>query len=300
MSDYESTQRWRNLTVGIFVIAALCALVFLIFKFGDLPGIVTQSRSFSVFVKFPTAQGVQSDTSVRFCGFEIGRVTNIYPPQPRLDDRTGHTYHQTMCVLSIDKKYKNIPSNVDVKVMTRGLGSSYIELKIDPNKPLEAKDPNRPETKYLVDGMKLQGSTGMSSEFFPEESQKKLDDLITGVESLVGNADDIIGNEQNKQNIQKILDNLSEVSARAADAIRDLDEFIGTANEAGEELTAAVRELRQIAEKINSGQGTAARFVNDGRLYENLLDNTEQLEVLIQSLQDFVAEYREKGIKVKL
>jgi ABC-type transporter Mla subunit MlaD len=205
-----------------------------------------------------------------------------------------------MCVLSIEKKYKNIPSNVDVKVMTRGLGSSYIELKTDPNKPLEAKDPNRPETKYLVDGMKLQGSTGMTSEFFPEESQRKLDDLITGVESLVGNADDIIGNEQNKQNIQKILDNLSEVSARAADAIKDLDEFIGTANEAGEELTAAVRELRQIAEKINSGQGTAARFVNDGRLYENLLDNTEQLEVLIQSLQDFVAEYREKGIKVKL
>jgi ABC-type transporter Mla subunit MlaD len=184
--------------------------------------------------------------------------------------------------------------------MTRGLGSSYIELKVDPGTSLIPADPNRPETKYLVDGMWLQGSTGMTSEFFPEESQKKLDDLITGIESLAHNANEIIGDRRNKQNVQEILSNLSEVSARAADTLEDLETFIGTANEAGEELTATIREMRQIAQKINAGEGTAARFINDGRLYENLLDNTEQLEVLIQSLKDFVAEYRAKGIKVKL
>ncbi len=300
MSDYETTQRWRNITVGVFVVIALCAVVWLIFMFQDLPGKITEIRSFQIFVKFPTAQGVQKDTSVRFCGYQIGRVTNIMPPERRYDDRTKKTYHQTMCVLSIEKKYKNIPSNVDVKVMTRGLGSSYIELNVDPDKEEKPLDPNRPETVYLVDGMELQGSTGMTSEFFPEESQKKLDDLITGIESLVGNANDIIGDEKNKQNIQKTLDNLSEVTAKAADALEDLNRFTGTANEAAEELTETIRQLRMIAEKVNSGDGTAARFVNDGRLYENLLENTEQLEVLIQNLRDFVAEYRAKGIKVKL
>jgi len=300
VSDYETTQRWRNITVGVFVVIALCAVVWLIFMFQDLPGKITEIRSFQIFVKFPTAQGVQKDTSVRFCGYQIGRVTNIMPPERRYDDRTKKTYHQTMCVLSIEKKYKNIPSNVDVKVMTRGLGSSYIELNVDPDKEEKPLDPNRPETVYLVDGMELQGSTGMTSEFFPEESQKKLDDLITGIESLVGNANDIIGDEKNKQNIQKTLDNLSEVTAKAADALEDLNRFTGTANEAAEELTETIRQLRMIAEKVNSGDGTAARFVNDGRLYENLLENTEQLEVLIQNLRDFVAEYRAKGIKVKL
>jgi ABC-type transporter Mla subunit MlaD len=253
-----------------------------------------------VFVKFPTAQGVQRDTPVRFCGYQIGRVTDIMPPKRRYDDRTKKTYHQTMCVLSIEKKYKNIPSNVDVRVMTRGLGSSYIELKVDPDRPEKPIDPNRPETVYLVDKTELQGSTGMTSEFFPEESQKKLDDLISGIESLVRNANDIIGNEQNKQNVQKTLDNLSEVTAKAADALEDLRRFTGTANEAAEELSSTISELRMIAEKINSGDGTAGKLVNDGRLYENLLENTEQLETLIQNLRDFVAEYRAKGIKVKL
>jgi phospholipid/cholesterol/gamma-HCH transport system substrate-binding protein len=300
VSDYETTQHWRNITVGVFVIIALCALVWLIFMFQDLPGAVTEIRSFQIFVKFPTAQGVQKDTPVRFCGYQIGRVTSIMPPEPRYDDRIKKTYYQTMCVLSIDKDYKNIPSNVNIKVMTRGLGSSYIELSVDPDKKEGPLDPNRPETIYLVGGMELQGSTGMTSEFFPEESQKKLDDLITGIESLVRNANDIIGDEQNKQNVQKTLDNLSEVTAKAADALEDLDRFTGTANEAAEELTETIRQLRMISEKINSGDGTAARFVNDGRLYENLLENTEQLDVLVQNLRDLVAEYRAKGIKVKL
>lgn len=300
MSDYETTQRWRNITVGVFVIIALCAVVWLIFMFQDLPGAITEIRSFQVFVKFPTAQGVQRDTPVNFCGYQIGRVTDVMPPKRRHDQEIDKTYYQTMCVLSIEKKYKNIPSNVDVKVMTRGLGSSYIELKVDPYKEEEPLDPNRPETKFLVDGMKLQGSTGMTSEFFPEESQKKLDDLITGIESLVRNANDIIGDERNKQNIQKTLDNLSEVTAKAADALEDLKVFTGTANEAAEELAETIRQLRMVSEKINTGEGTAARFVNDGRLYENLLENTEQLDLLIQNVRDLVAEYRAKGIKVKL
>ena len=64
MSDYETRQRRRNFIVGIFVILGMTSLVWLIFKFGDLPGIVTQYSSYEVFVQFPTATGVQKDTPV--------------------------------------------------------------------------------------------------------------------------------------------------------------------------------------------------------------------------------------------
>ena len=37
------------------------------------------------------------------------------------------------------------------------------------------------EGKFLVEGSLLQGSTGVSSEFFPEATQKKLEELITGI-----------------------------------------------------------------------------------------------------------------------
>ncbi|GAG85025.1 unnamed protein product, partial [marine sediment metagenome] len=66
------------------------------------------------------------------------------------------------------------------------------------------------------------------------------------------------------------------------------------------ELSKTLAELRLILEKVNNGQGTAAKLINDGRLYENLLENTQQMQVLLEELRALIAKYREKGIKVKL
>jgi phospholipid/cholesterol/gamma-HCH transport system substrate-binding protein len=350
VSDYETTQRRRNIVVGLFVILGLCALVWLIFKFGDLPGIVSKLDSFEVFVQFPTATGVQKDTPVRFCGYQIGRVTSVMAPEVRKDLETGMEYYQTVVIISIDKRYVTIPSSVEVKLMTRGLGSSYIELKQYPGKPLVPLDPNRPETKYLVDKIPLQGSTGMTSEFFPEESQEKLKSFIEGLERLIANANDIMGDEESKKNIKKTLANIADASKQAKDtfvefetlaatgttvlqeveakleeavaAIVDTSEGIREFTAAGtstvkdfdakteqlvtamidtsEELSGAMVELQLVLEKIHNGQGSAARLLNDGDFYENLLENTEQLKLLLDEMKSFVAEWKNKKIEVKL
>ncbi len=300
MSDYETTQRRRNITVGIFVIVAIGALVWLIFKFGDLPVKVGELRSFQVFVQFPTAPGVEKNTPVRFCGYQIGRVTKVMAPEIREDRKTHLRYHQTVVVISIDKRYVNIPSNVEVKLMTRGLGSSYIELKVDPTKPEGPLDPNRPETKFLVDKMLLQGSTGMTSEFFPEESQKKLDTLINGLGTFVKNFNDILGDPNNKENFRMTLANLAEASKQATQTLEELQKFFVAGISASEELSKTVAEFRLIIEKINKGEGTAAKLVNDGRLYESLLENSQQLGVLREEIKSFITELKEKGVKIGL
>ncbi len=294
MSDYETTQRTRNIIVGIFVIVAMFALVWLIFKFGDLPTVVGKFRSFQVFVQFPIAQGVWKNTSVHFCGYEIGSVTEVMAPQMRTDLDTGLEYHQTVVILSINKKYVNIPSNVEVKLMTRGLGSSYIEIKAP------RPDPNRPVTEFLAEGSLLQGSTGMTSEFFPEESQEKLDKLADSLGTLVNSASSILDDEKNRENIKTTLANLSDASKQATQTLKELQEFFTAGTDASAELSKALAGLRLILEKVNSGQGTAARFINDGQLYENLLENTQQMQVLLKELKALIAKYREKGIKVKL
>jgi len=350
VSDYETAQRRRNMVVGIFVIAGLCSLVWLIFKFGDLPGIVTKMNAFQVFVQFPTATGVQKDTPVRFCGYQIGRVTNVMAPEVRKDKATGLEYYQTVVVLSIDKRYPTIPSNVGVKLMTRGLGSSYIELQQHPGASVAPQDPNRPETKFLVDKLWLQGSTGMTSEFFPEESQQKLSALIDGINDFVSHANEIIGDQGSKENIKRTLANATEASEQAKKTMKEferlaaagtiiiehadakVEEVVTTLTETGEEirkftaagtstlehanaqaeklvaalvdtseqLSAATAQLRLILEKVNNGQGTAARLLNDGTFYENLLENTEQLETLLKQMEAFVAEWKNKKVEVKL
>ena len=315
MSDYETIQRKRNIIVGVFVIAGMCALVWLIFKFQELPTFMTRWRSFQVFVQFPTAPGVEKDTPVRFCGYQIGRVMKVMAPEVRSETRngkeTGREYHQTVVVLGIDKKYVNIPYNSEIKLMTRGLGSSYIEIKA----PLP--EPNKPVTKFLGNGSLLQGSTGMTSEFFPEESQKKLDELVQDFKTLLTNANDIIGGRENKENIKKTLANLAEMTVAATQTIEEfrklaaagtstlknadaeVEKVVTAMVDTSEELSKATSQLRIILEKINSGQGTAARLVNDGRFYESLLENTQQLQVLLEDLTSFIAEVNEKGLRSK-
>jgi phospholipid/cholesterol/gamma-HCH transport system substrate-binding protein len=340
VSDYETSQRRRNFIVGIFVILGLSALGWLIFKFGDLPGMVTKYRSFEVFVQFPSAPGVQRDTAVRFCGYQIGRVTSVMTPEIRTDLATGLEYYQTVIVLNINKKYGTIPDDVEVKLMTRGLGSSYIELKQDPAKP--ARD------RFLKDKIILQGSTGMTSEFFPEESQKKLDGLIEGLQELIANANDIIGDDDSKDNMKKMLANLAEVSeqgkrtllefeklaaagtatlknadtkvqeavASVVETTEEIKQFAATGTstlksvdakaerlvvamvETSEQLSGAMRELQLVLAKVNNGQGTAARLLNDGTFYENLLENTDQLQTLLEEMRAFIAEWRNKSIKL--
>lgn len=354
MSDYETTQKRRNMIVGFFVIVGVCALVWLIFRFGDLPTFVTKLDSFQLFVQFPTASGVQRDTPVQFCGYQVGRVTKVMAPEIREEftngDKTGMEYYQTVVIISIDKAYKTIPSNVEVKLMTRGLGSSYIEIKQTPGKELVPQDPDRPETKFLIDKMWLQGSAGMTSEFFPEESQKKLDELIEGVNKLVANANDIVGDQANKDNFKQILANLNnatgelqgtldeikkfaatgtstlekadvkieEAVAAVVDTTEDIrklattgtetlksvddksDKLVAAMVETSEHLSGAMAELQLVLVKINNGQGSAAKILNDGRFYENLLENTEQLQKLLEEMKVFIEEWREKEINVKL
>ena len=326
MSDYETAQRKRDIIVGVFVVVGVCALIWLIFKFGDLPTVVSKIGSFSVFVQFRTAPGVQKDTAVNFCGYQVGRVIGIMAPHMLRDLNTGQVYHQTKLVLSIDKKYKNIPSNVEVKLMRRGLGGSFIELTVDPNAlPAPPRDPNRPEeTRFLIDGMLLQGSTGITSEFFPKESQEKLEALVDGLTLLIRNANDIVGDPNNKEYFSATLANLPEVTKQAEQTLKEFRELATIAAatlkstdakverlvvamiDTSEELSSTMSQLRVILEKVNTGDGTAARVLNDGKLYENMLENAQQMKRLMEDIRSFVTELeafvakaRKKGLKIK-
>jgi phospholipid/cholesterol/gamma-HCH transport system substrate-binding protein len=296
--------------VGVFVIIAVIAFFWLIFKFGDLPVLVSEMKSYEVKIQFPSAPGVQKDTPVRFCGYQIGTVTDVKPPSVLQDKNTKQYYFQTLVIIGIDNQFKNIPDIVGAKLMTRGLGSSYIELTVP---PIDIR-----EGKYLVEGSLLQGSTGTGSEFFPEATQKKLEEVITGISELVKNSNDIIGDANNKANLKAALANLADATKEAGETIRQIKEaadagktmlqnadertaqltksLVATSDKLGEVMT----NLNSVLDKINEGEGTAGKLVNDGRLYEQLLEDSKQLHLVLTDMKTFVTESTQKGLSIKL
>jgi phospholipid/cholesterol/gamma-HCH transport system substrate-binding protein len=301
---YERIEKIQNVTVGIFVILGLLALGWLIFKFNDFPATVTRLNSYEVSVQFATAPGAQKDTPVRFCGYQIGRVTAVFPPQImdelRNGQKTGKRFYQCLVIMSINKQYNQIPANVEVKLMTRGYGSSYLDLVSEPNLMTMPFDANIPEGGYLRNGMVVQGQLSTSNDIFSEETQKKLDELLNGLIVAIKNTNDIIGNAENKENLKQSLENLSKATAQATSAIKDFQTFMVSANHSSEELSKIMASIRQIVEKVESGGGTLGKVVNDSKFYESLLENSRQLNSLITEMQDFVKKLKEKGVKVQL
>jgi phospholipid/cholesterol/gamma-HCH transport system substrate-binding protein len=317
VSDFEAIQNRRNLVVGVFVVVGFLAFGWLIFKFGDLPLWVVKLRSYDVHVQFSAADGVQKDTPIRFCGYQIGRVTSVEPPRVRAEilldsDREPRWFHQSLVTMSIDNQFNEIPQNSEVKLLTRGLGSSFIEIK----SPIPDDT-----TENLVHGVTLQGSTGISSDFFPEETQKKLEGLVDDLRTFVGNANDIAGDDQNKENLKIFLSNLTKASDQAAKTLEEtratlklayaaigdyrtlagagtnaLDNISLSVVAASSELAKASSQITVMLTGINKGEGTAGRFVNDARLYEELLDTSSQMQILVTDIKALIQAINDRGL----
>jgi hypothetical protein len=237
---------------------------------------------------------------------------------------TGRSFHQSVVVMAIDKKYDQIPANSSIRLMTRGLGSSYIEIKA----PLPWENPP-PSEEVLTSGTILQGQTGMTNEFFPEESQKKFEELVDGLRVFVSNANDIIGDPNNKQNVHGILANINSASCQASATLlkaeqameeatvaiksyqelavagklslqhadTKINDLVSAVSTTSGELNKATGQMRLILEKINQGEGTAGKLIADARLYEKLLETTTQLQAVIGEMQRTFQGINELGLK---
>lgn len=298
MTDYQTKQKRRNTIVGLFVICALIAFVGFLWRFRELPLFVSRLKSYQVSVYFPEAPGVQKDTPVKYCGYQIGRVLEVTPPHLR---EGGHKVGVRMAIY---KKYADIPEQVDFHVMKRGLGSSYIDISLDPMKitdPLNFLDNNT---------VKEDGQVSMASDFFPPDMQAALPHLVDAITNLTENINVVIGDTDNQANIKCMLTNFEVASAQLETTLRSVERLSNVGTDTievlgdnvsliTEQVEQTLSQTRQLLAKIDSGTGTAGKLVNDGRLYENLLESSEELQMLLDQLKQWADQAREEGVKVK-
>jgi phospholipid/cholesterol/gamma-HCH transport system substrate-binding protein len=285
MSDYDYLQNKRNMIVGAFVVVGVLVFIYMVFLFGELPVAVTKITSYSVKVRFPFAPGVQENTPVQYCGYQIGRVTYVAPPMP-YQDKDGRFIHQVTVEMAISRNYPSIPANVKVKLSRRGMGSSYIELS---TLPMTSEEFSALEPKFLRQGMILQGESGSANELLSQELQDKVDMFFTKVTILADNLNTVIGDVNNQQNFKKSLANLSKATEESVTTLQEIREFSQTGKEklasVSEEMGETLIELRRMLNKINSGEGTVGKLIYDDKLYENLVDSSEELKAALEKMK---------------
>lgn len=294
MADFNTLQKRRNIVVGCFVVIGIVIFILFIFMFGEAPIMLTKHKSFYIFAQFPHAQGIQKNTPIMYCGYQIGKVFEVEPPDRLVHLDTGVTMNQVKIGLAIENKYEHkIPDNAHVMVMKRSMASSYIEF-IDVNE--------KPTGFLTAHAPTLQGEVGSTHEFIPKEFQQKVENIADKISDLTTDLNKIVGDEDNRKNVKIALSNFVKATAQADDTLKSMKTFSDSGkhlmDDISEELTETLAKLQTTIDTINQGRGTAGKLVNDPALYDNLINASEELQLAVSQLKHIAADAREKGIKI--
>lgn len=130
--------------VGLFVIVAIAAILFLALKVADIRSVGSE-KTYRVYATFDDIGGLQARSPIKIGGVVIGRVNNI-----RLDEK-----YRPEVTLDIYSQYDKIPDTSSLSIRTSGLlGEQYLAL----SKGFEntTDDPDLPMTEMLKDGSRIQ------------------------------------------------------------------------------------------------------------------------------------------------
>jgi len=146
---------------------------------------------------------------------------------------------------------------------------------------------------------------------------KGLSDTINKLNRTLDSLETLIGDRKMREDIKTSMANLAEATKKAGqamDALRSLVEqtrrtaagadlkleaLTKKLIEAAEEVSVLMDTLNRIAMKIESGDGTAAKLLNDPQLYSNFEGAGAELERLLNDMDELVNEWRQKGIKLR-
>lgn len=285
----------RELKTGIIVVGGI-VLFILGFTFLKATNIFSSSRTF--YAVYDKVSGLTPGTSVSINGLKVGTIQDI-----RFMDAKG----RLLVSFNIDSDFqfsKNSIAEIYDTGIIAGKGLRVVPV-------------------YDQSGMSKDGDTLRSSidPGLTELVNQKLAPLQKSLDAILKNADsvmigvDAILDSSSRQHIKNTLKNLDGVTRNFNQAGETLNNLL-TSNKgkldrtltnvdvlsgnlaklsdtlvqadlglAVENLKSSMSKLNQVMSKIESGNGSIGKLMNDDKLYTNLSQATLELELLLEDMR---------------
>jgi len=251
MPRSKKTVSWRELRVGILVLASIAVLIFLILNAsGDINPF---SRKLHLKARFLDANGLRKASEVRLAGVRVGKVDEItllppseVPNAPRVE-----------VLMIIDGTIDGRPANERIRTDSQAQQGSPSLLG---NEMLINITPGTAVGEAVKDYAIL-----------PSSSSNTVNDFATSGTDLA-------------QRLSKLSDEINGI-------VRDVKGGKGTMGRLFSDealynnLNATIRETEDVMRQVRSGEGSAGRFLNDPALYNNANEITLQLRKIANDLQ---------------
>ena len=285
----------RELKTGIIVVGGL-ALFVLGFSFLKATPIFDNSKIF--YAVYKHVGGLQSGTQVSINGLAVGTVKSI-----RFKDSSG----ALLVTFSVDSSFEFSKNSIAELYDTGIIGGKGIQINpvFDGAAVAQSGDTLqtnvRPGLTELVQQkltplqLKVEGAVSNAdsllmnfNDVFDEPTKRNLRESVEGLKKIVQNFEETSATlntllAENKNQLDSSIQNINTVSGNFA-IISDSLAQAGLSNTI-KSLDTTVSNLNGILEKINNGEGTMGKLMNDKELYNNLSDASRELELLLQDFR---------------
>ncbi len=306
----------KEFKIGLFAAFSLGALYF---GYNFLRGKRIFSSLNTYYVTYNKIDGIVKSTPIYFKGLKVGQVEKL--SLIRTDSS-----NQILATLLIDNKIVLSKSSEAMIVSMDLLGGKAISLNIPSLvDPILEGDTliGSEETSLsasiseMITPVKNKAENVMVSlnhvlgEFEKVLANGGTKNLSNGMEDLAGilknlhqtsiQLDAIVMAEKSK--IGNITSNMEAISYTLKNNKNDIDNSIKNFKSISDSLAAAPLkstieqlnktslQLAQITQKIDKGEGTAGKLINDKELYDNLNKSSKELQILLKDLHERPSRY---------
>lgn len=247
--------------VGIFALVALVIIGFITLKIGSRAFVL--SGGYDVVLVIDNAIGIRAKTPVEIAGIKVGQVKSIELLESR----------KAKLTLLIDKDVA-LPADSTARIRSKGfLGEIVIELV-----------PGIQGGQVVADGGQL-GFNGQGADMNMLMSQ--FSSIAEDIKAVSSSLREMVGTD-NTSPIRSIVDNLQQFTQtlannqanfnKMAGNLAELTEALkGTILKSKENVEESLQRIASITKKVDTGQGTVGKLINDDATVTKLNDAVDNL-----------------------
>ncbi|MBI5599729.1 MAG: MCE family protein [Deltaproteobacteria bacterium] len=296
--------------VGIFVFMGLLLLVYMSLRVGGMR--LGREEGYLLSVRLDSAAGLDKDASVKIAGVEVGRVKDII-----LEG------HKAKLILRVRPDVKVGKDFVAVLKTSGLLGERYLELLPgSPNAPYLANGEEITRVMTYTDMDKLINilsevavdiksvTASMSQAFGSREGEEKLKNIVSNLEEITVSVNAVI--QQNDEKFSSTMTNFEDFSSSLRDVSRSLnaliaenkddlragvenlrrasvklEEAMDTISKVAPEVKNTVSSIGSIAKKIDQGQGTIGKLINEPTTHDEINKTLTGINSYIERAERF-------------
>ena len=314
--------RLRDIFIGLTSIIGLILLAWMLMSFGELSGIGRTYKTLTI--RTASAQGVSPVSPVSLNGVRIGDVTSIGLDDSGSGEALIHVRYWSDVQVPADfRVYLNSgligTSSLDLQIpinhadaIAPGQGEEYQReihtLMDDLSKQfadrLERLDEtadhiNELATTYTDVGERLAGVIDSDEPGVDDlrSTLTRLDGVLTDAEAWMAE-DGLMADI--KQTVDAWDDTASELQTQSSAIGERTQESLARLDNAVVSLNSAITEAKDVAARINRGEGTLGQLSTNADLYRSLDTTVMQLQELIKEGRLLIEKFKDEGVPINL